>query len=330
MIYLILSAAFRKDNMNEFEKILKIGYTKDDGKKSRFDCYITENPTIEILYLIPNGDEQDEKNLHYYFRDYLKYGYEWFSYEDSIIEFFKNHTTKESLKELDIYISKQKQQKLRREHIKINILKYVNRVIFYRRFNRELLTNLTEIVENNSQDFIDNYFTTNYPEIDFNKPREYDEEVANIIENIDNLSTFWEKMRYIYNLNMSEDLAKRLFSTISDISFAKYYYSISKEFASKCRYSKKVMDKEFNRLNSISTTINIDNLPNEIYNNFKEGYKYVRSSIKSILQQLYDNLGYSKKAKASDLEEYFDVKECTIPNKETGKYDRGYELLKRK
>ena len=33
MIYLILSAAFKKDNKNEFEKILKIGYTKDDGRK---------------------------------------------------------------------------------------------------------------------------------------------------------------------------------------------------------------------------------------------------------------------------------------------------------
>jgi len=155
---------------------------------------------------------------------------------------------------------------------------------------------------------------------------DYDNEVNNIIENIDNLDKFWEKMRYIYNLNMSEDLAKRLFDTLLDTTFAKYYYSISKEVASKCGYSKKAMDKEYNRLNSISSTINIDNLPNEIYSNFKEGNKYVRSSIKEILQNIYDNLGYSKKAKASDIEKYFKVKECTILNKETGKYDRGYEL----
>ena len=157
----------------------------------------------------------------------------------------------------------------------------------------------------------------------------YDNEVANIIENIDNLDKFWEKMRYIYNLNMSEDLAKRLFSTMSDTSFAKYYYSISKEFASKCRYSKKQLEAEFNRLNSISSTINLESLPTEIYNNFTEGNRYFRSNIKSKLQEIYDSLGYSKKAKANDIENYFEVKECTILNSETGKYDRGYNLIKK-
>ena len=157
----------------------------------------------------------------------------------------------------------------------------------------------------------------------------YDNEVSNIIECIDNLDKFWEKMRYIYNLNMSEDLAKRLFSTMSDTSFAKYYYSISKEVASKLGYSKKAMDKEYNRLNSISTTINLENLPEEIYNNFSEGNKYFRSSIKSILQEIYDKLGYSKKSKANDLGEYFELKDCKVLNSETGKYEHGFELIKK-
>ena len=34
--------------------------------------------------------------------------------------------------------------------------------------------------------------------------------------------------------------------------------------------------------------------------------------------------------KANDIEEYFEVKECKVLNPETGKYDRGYELIKRK
>ncbi len=159
---------------------------------------------------------------------------------------------------------------------------------------------------------------------------DYDNEVANIIESLDLLPHFNLKMKYIYNLNMSEDLAKRLFDTLLDTSFARYYYSISKEVAGTLHYQKGALEKEYNRLNSISTTINIDSLPNEIYSNFQEGNKYVRSGIKSILQSIYDNLGYSKTAKASDIEKYFEVKECTILNKETGKYDRGYELLKQK
>ena len=103
MIYLIRSAALKdKDDLEctEFEIILKIGYTKDNGRKSRFNCYITENPTCQVLYLIPGGTEQDEKGLHYLFKDYLKHGQEWFSYEQEILDFFKTHTTKESLNNL--------------------------------------------------------------------------------------------------------------------------------------------------------------------------------------------------------------------------------------
>ena len=52
--------------------------------------------------------------------------------------------------------------------------------------------------------------------------------------------------------------------------------------------------------------------------------------VKEDLQALYDKLNYTKKAKANDLEEYFELKECKVLNSETGKYDRGYELIKKK
>jgi len=159
---------------------------------------------------------------------------------------------------------------------------------------------------------------------------EYDNEVANIIEYVDLLPYFNQKMRYLYCLDMSEELAKKVFDTLLDTNLAKYYYSVSKEKAGTLHYQRGELEKEYKRLISISATINLEDLPNEIYSNFKEGNKYIRSSIKSILQEIYDKLGYSKKAKASDLEEYFEVKDCTILNSETGKYDRGYNLIKKK
>ena len=101
MIYLIKSSAYKDKSCKDHEDILKIGYTGEESKKSRFDCYITENPTCQVLYLIPGGTEQDERCLHRHFNKYLKYGQEWFSYEQEILDFFKIHTTKESLKELN-------------------------------------------------------------------------------------------------------------------------------------------------------------------------------------------------------------------------------------
>ena len=72
MIYVLRSAGFKDSDSNELETIIKIGYTGEESKKSRFDCYITENPTCQILYLIPDGDERDERNLHYHFKKYKK------------------------------------------------------------------------------------------------------------------------------------------------------------------------------------------------------------------------------------------------------------------
>ena len=69
------SAAFKGDS---YETIIKIGYTGEKSKKSRFDLYLTENPTIKVLYLIPFGTTRDEKNLHRHFKQYLLYGNEWF------------------------------------------------------------------------------------------------------------------------------------------------------------------------------------------------------------------------------------------------------------
>ena len=91
MIYLILSSAFVDNNdlSKGYIPLLKIGYTGEESRKSRFDTYITENPTVKILYLIENGDINDEANLHNHFKQYkTKYGREWFEYKEEILDFF--------------------------------------------------------------------------------------------------------------------------------------------------------------------------------------------------------------------------------------------------
>ena len=50
---------------------------------------------------------------------------------------------------------------------------------------------------------------------------------------------------------------------------------------------------------------------------------------KKIADCLYEELGYSKTPKASDLEEYFEIKECKITNS-LGKQDHGFKILKLK
>jgi hypothetical protein len=93
MIYVIASAAFKEENVNKYETILKIGYTNDKRGDGRFEDYKTTNPTCKVLYKIPGGTPMDEIRLHMYFKEF-KYPEtkEWFYYNERIIDFFKINT----------------------------------------------------------------------------------------------------------------------------------------------------------------------------------------------------------------------------------------------
>lgn len=86
MIYLIESAGY--DPIGGFENQLKIGYTSDGS--SRFNAYLTHNPTCIVLYKIPLWSDTLEKKIHKYF-SYIRHPggkEEWYKHSDSILEFF--------------------------------------------------------------------------------------------------------------------------------------------------------------------------------------------------------------------------------------------------
>ena len=61
MIYLILSAGFKDNNPDQFERRLKIGYT--DNLENRLKAYQTTNPDF-ILLQTREGDTTIESYLH--------------------------------------------------------------------------------------------------------------------------------------------------------------------------------------------------------------------------------------------------------------------------
>lgn len=89
MIYLLRS--FGRDNRTD----LKIGYTKDENLKKRQCTYYYHNPHHELLITIKGGTEEDEKKLHYKFRDLRSrdiHLLEWFVDCEEILEFFETCT----------------------------------------------------------------------------------------------------------------------------------------------------------------------------------------------------------------------------------------------
>ena len=224
MIYVILSAEIINKDPSNLGLILKIGYCRDDREKVRTATYLTENPTIKTLFTIPGGTEQDEKNLHHHFRKYLKYGNEWFSYEQEILDFFTKHTTKESLGELDLYISQkrlERLQKKRNNEFLEKKQKYINPILNslgevdileYVKKQEELVEALDNLFLTSSD--IDSYFRSNYPSINFDIPEKLSKKARKILQEFDERQYFTEKMKYLYSLNMEPDLAKQVLNNI--------------------------------------------------------------------------------------------------------------------
>ena len=345
MIYVSLSATFIDGDINKFDKIIKIGYCKDDNKKHRLGAYITENPSIILLFTIPGGTEQDEKNLHHHFRKYLKYGNEWFSYEQEILDFFTTHTTKESLEELDTYYSKKKLmelEQLKNARFLENKQKYINPILHnlgeveileYIKKQEELATVLNNLFLTPSD--IDNYFRTNYPDVDFNTPEIIDKKAKKILREFETLKHFTDKMRYLYSLTMDEDIAKQVLNNIYDTSYAKYYWTIPANRAGSLKYQKGELEKEYQaimhpELIKVEADLEQKNLAKDIIlTTFLPDNKYLKSDIKETLRKIYEDCGYNKTPKASDLDVYFEIKECKITNS-LGKQDHGFKILKLK
>ena len=74
---------------------------------------------------------------------------------------------------------------------------------------------------------------------------------------------------------------------------------------------------------------NENEIKEKILQTFLVDSRYLKSDIKETLRKIYEELGYSKTPKASDLEEYFEIKECKITNS-LGKQDHGFKILKKK
>ena len=133
-------------------------------------------------------------------------------------------------------------------------------------------------------------------------------------------------MKLIYSLQCSSDFMKLLLDNLSDPSFAKYYYTIPKDRASTLNYQRGNLEKEYKSIKSYS--INIDSMIEEIRARFLIGERYSKSEIKEILRLIYESNSYNKTPKANDLEQYFDIRSCLVPNKITGKRDHGFEIIR--
>lgn len=318
---------------------MKIGYTEDSNKDKRFTLYKLHNPGYKLLYEILGYDEDIEKRIQYKFRNllYSEYGREWFYYSDDIINFFRDidNIDLESLPKNPIRGSKEFKR------IKNECREVLSYFFNTRDTEEHLKSIISEIKDQLSKDYVIEYLRKD-SRIGSKKVDRYfevlrcresgiyceddmvNQEVSEFLRIYISLNTMKDKLKLLCEYGLSSDAIDIVLGQIADSDEIKSYYTtLGPDRLRALSYSKTFIKKELNIV-----TFSQDLLEKSMYLEFKEGDKLSLVDIKTKLTNIYDSISYDRKAKATDLENYFEVKKCTInfPDKRVN----GLEIIKKK
>ena len=334
-LYVILLP--QMDEKRKLGYMIKIGYSKD-FKESRIKYgYGQYHRTVEVLHLYEgNFTLDDESKLKQYFKDHVLFGREYLEFCPEVIDFFDTYDTSEKLmnklstltikssrkypvcpwlidyilqehyKELDISSKQQKRDEI------IESLKNYS--------PKKQISNACSIyglIEDNVKKYIES--KTNLENIDNN--------IRKISIEFNNLKDEVIKLKFIVNLGegrnkLTEDELIAFFSYVPN-KYKGYYDVLGFEGIKACKCQESYIKRKIDSL--CGNSQKEDQLKEEIYKLFVVGKRYIKADIKSTLKILYERLGYQKTAKASDLEQYFEVKGILTSDKKNG-----FELLGKK
>ena len=321
MIYVLTSIGY--DEQFNIIQLIKIGYAKNF--KNRLTAYKLHNPLIKVLFKIEKGTKILEYKLHQYFGNYKyeEYGNEWFYYNDEILEFFRNNRT---IKSIENRLSNIPDNPIN----KFNTRRKLNSILgLYIGYNwkydlhnyykseedlyNELIHSKNRI--DSIEDFKD-YIIRRHSNI---RLRElsiiYSEKDSEKLKS--EMHKFYEQYGKIKNnkkevlklfceSKLSDDARNRIYDLLP--SKIKFYLSLGKEKLKSVKYIPERIEEILN-----NGTIKIDDI---IYSKYNSGNKLVKSSLKKDLQNIYDKSGLFKKAKATDIENWFNTKRCKINGKD--------------
>ena len=299
------------------KSILKVGYTEDINK--RMNQYFYYSPGFELI-ATREGDELLEDMIQVYLK-FLGYQYqrnnrlnEWFIDVPEIYQIF--HTHRRKLEEiiwkkrddilnlnragdLAIYKYLMPGRMLRNtEYIltgdRIIKLKYSKIDVLY----SKLTTNKT--VVSCGHEIIDEFMNK------FNKDENFARKLKLYCEFRD---------RY----DKEEDKLTALSDIVLDFRFNTYYTLFGTQGCKAKRFRDDLLKPEF------LDNIYLDELSKEVFKIFEPGKKYNKKEIKEKLKGIYNKLLLSKTAKATDIEEWFEVRDVNYM--ENGKKVHGFEII---
>lgn len=111
---------------------------------------------------------------------------------------------------------------------------------------------------------------------------------------------------------------------IPDSRYHNYYAYFGTERCSALKF------KDAYLHNAILSETRKDILLVSVYNTFEIGRKYLKKDVKDMLSCLYEKLEIVRTPKATDIEEWFEIRNTQVTDPLTKRRDHGYEILKKK
>lgn len=138
-----------------------------------------------------------------------------------------------------------------------------------------------------------------------------------------------DKLRYLVKVSEKELTGENLTNFLGLIpeKFREYYTEMGPDRIKASGYREDKLRAEWTKQHQEELGVS-DELILDIAEYFKLGYRYSKSGIKDKLKELYQKHGYQKTAKASDLQEYFWLKDVKFL--EDGKWVNGFEIQKKR
>ena len=123
----------------------------------------------------------------------------------------------------------------------------------------------------------------------------------------DTLKDRRSKLRYLVDYGLAGNDLTGILELIPERRLKDYITVLGLDQCKATSYSSTLLDKRLNLL-----TFDKNSLKEKILSEFEVNKSYTKSSIKDKLGEIYKELGYKSKPKASDLGDYFDIKSCTM------------------
>ena len=332
-LYVILLPHMDKDYNLSYK--VKFGFAEnfDRRMKAGYGAYYGKEG-YQILHVY-KGDftkDRDEFAIKQYLKDYCLFGNEWFKCCQEVLGFFNTYDTSEKLKQK---ISEIPIKKFEVKYHKVNymLLDYI--IQTYHNFEEVLQTQskrnelkiiLREYTERNQYNYLKEEYGfvldefLQYQEIRLKTCS--DDMIKKKVEEFNGIKSVKDKLKFLVNYASSTE--KRNFDNFLELipgKYKDYYQIVGPEIITACSYAESEIKKRWRH--TVSNGEIQDDVVSEIYKTFEVGKRYSKKSIKDTLNDLYQRLGYQKKAKATDLELYYLMKSVYL----TADKQNGFELI---